>query len=139
MAPLPHAGKGVTLQTSSVSGALALRLAAGLRPLRPHSLRFGREQEEIEKWLAVLEQVLVAHGKAGSPLALELARLPRLLKGYGDTHAAGRENFQRLVSAYRDAATSVSQATPRSCARLRSPRSTIPRAGRQDLGMVWAT
>ena len=150
MAPLPHAGKGVTLQTSSVSGALALRLAAGLRPLRPHSLRFAREQEEIEKWLAVLEQVLVAHGKAGSPLALELARLPRLLKGYGDTHAAGRENFQRLVSAYRGCgdvgfagAAEVLRAT--ALASLNDPacRPPGPRHGVGDLAtrpqpVVWA-
>jgi indolepyruvate ferredoxin oxidoreductase beta subunit len=84
-------GKGVTLQSSSFTGALALRLAAALRPLRPRSLRFAREQEAIERWLALLEDAL----GTGKRDALALARLPRELKGYGDTHAAGRARFER--------------------------------------------
>ena len=50
-------------------------------------------------WLALLERSL---GDARSDAALELARLPRLLKGYGETHCAGREKFQRRVDDYRD-------------------------------------
>lgn len=90
------AGKGVTLQSSSITGALALRLAAALKPLRPRSLRFAREQEAIERWLARLEDALRS---TGSDAALALARLPRELKGYGDTHAAGRARFERGVAA----------------------------------------
>ncbi len=88
----PASGKGVTLQTTSVIGALALRLAAALRPLRPRSLRFGREQEAIEAWLAQLEAAL--RGEGSGPEALALARLPHELKGYGDTYAAGRARFE---------------------------------------------
>ena len=95
---LPDRGKAVTLQTSSVTGALALQLAGALRPLRPHSLRFAREQAAIADWLALLERSL---GDASSDAALEQARLPRLLKGYGETHCAGREEFQRRVQDYR--------------------------------------
>jgi indolepyruvate ferredoxin oxidoreductase beta subunit len=100
--PRAHGGKGIKLQTSSVSGSLALHFAAGLKRLRPYSLRFGREQQAIDEWLEAVEQALVGPGKAGIPIALELARLPRLLKGYGDTHASGSEAFQRILGAYRE-------------------------------------
>lgn len=89
------AGGGMKLQSTSFSGALALRLASALKPLRPRSLRFAREQEAIERWLALLEEALRG---AGAREALALARLPRELKGYGDTHAAGRARFERGVS-----------------------------------------
>lgn len=97
---LPDAGKGIRLQSSSVAGALVLRCAAGLRRLRPYSLRFGREQAAIDQWLANVEQALVTRGSDGLPVALELARLPRLLKGYGDTHSRGHEAFARALAAY---------------------------------------
>ncbi len=88
-------GKGITLQSSSLAGALALRLAAALKPLRPRSLRFAREQEAIERWLALLDDALRGSGPHD---AMALARLPRELKGYGDTHAAGRARFERGVA-----------------------------------------
>ena len=90
--PASAKGGGVRLQATSISGALALRIAAALRPLRPRSLRFAREQEAIERWLVLLENALAG---TGSVDALALARLPRELKGYGDTHAAGRARFER--------------------------------------------
>lgn len=94
-------GKGIRLQVSSAGGALALRVLAGLRPLRPHSLRFAREQSAIEDWLIAVVQALAAGSSDGRAAALELVRLPRLLKGYGDTHAGGRETFRRLLEGYR--------------------------------------
>lgn len=96
-------GAGITLQASSVCGALALRMLAGLRPLRPYSLRFAREQSAIDDWLAAVEMALAAAANADPGAALELARLPRLLKGYGDTHAGGRDAFRRALEAYREA------------------------------------
>jgi indolepyruvate ferredoxin oxidoreductase beta subunit len=97
-APRRRPAPRVTLQTSSVTGALTLRLAAALRPLRPHSLRYAREQQAIAEWQDTLEEALVA-GDTGA--ALELARLPRLIRGYGEAHAAGRANFDRVLAAYR--------------------------------------
>ena len=88
-------GKGLTLQSSSVSGALLLRLAGGLRVLRPRSLRFAREQSGIDGWLGALERALAADDRR----AVELACLPRLLKGYGDTHAAGSSRFTQGLQA----------------------------------------
>jgi indolepyruvate ferredoxin oxidoreductase beta subunit len=94
---LSAGGKGMSLQASSLSGALALRLIAALRPLRPYSLRFAREQKAIDDWLTAVEHG-IAPGR-GNDLALELAQLPRLLKGYGDTHGTGVEDFRRILDA----------------------------------------
>jgi indolepyruvate ferredoxin oxidoreductase beta subunit len=84
---------GRIVRTSSLRGFLLLYAIAALRPLRPRSLRFGVEQERIRAWLAGIQRL------AGSQpaLALELARSQRLVKGYGDTHARGWRNFQRLL------------------------------------------
>ena len=97
----PSARKGVTLQTTSITGALALRALAALRPLRPRSLRFAREQQTIEDWLVALELALTNDARWGGDAAVAIARLPRLIRGYGDTHASGRDNFRRLLDAYR--------------------------------------
>lgn len=97
----PPGGKSIALQAASLRGALALRLAAALRPLRPYSLRFAREQEAIADWLAAVGQALAAGRGASIDLAFELARLPRLLKGYGGTHASGVEDFRRILAAHR--------------------------------------
>jgi len=94
-------GKGIRLQASSVSGALALRFAAALRPLRPYSLRFAREQEAIDDWLALIAETLAGGGPFHVDLALELARLPRLRKGYGTTHESGVADFRRILGAVR--------------------------------------
>lgn len=94
-------GKGIALQATSLSGALALRLATALRSLRPYSLRFAREQEAIDDWLVVISEALAAGGRANIDRALELARLPRLRKGYGATHDSGVNDFQRILDAHR--------------------------------------
>jgi indolepyruvate ferredoxin oxidoreductase, beta subunit len=94
-------GKGVRLQASSACGALALRLAAALRPFRPYSLRFAREQEAIDDWLALIGETLAGGGQSRVDLALELARLPRLRKGYGATHDGGVADFRRILGAHR--------------------------------------
>jgi len=96
-------GKGITLQTTSIAGALALRTLAALRPVRPHSLRFAREQQAIEDWLVALELALAHDDRWEGGAAVAVARLPRLIRGYGETHANGRDNFRRILDAYRRA------------------------------------
>jgi indolepyruvate ferredoxin oxidoreductase, beta subunit len=93
-------GKGIALQASSLSGALALHLAAALRSLRPYSLRFAREQEAIDDWLAAIGEALAAGGSSVDR-AVELARLPRLRKGYGATHDSGVNDFQHILDMHR--------------------------------------
>lgn len=84
---------GRVVRTSTLRGYLLLYGIAALRPLRPRSLRFGAEHERIRTWLAQVERLAPTH----PALALELARSQRLVKGYGDTHARGWRNFQRLL------------------------------------------
>ena len=88
----PAGGHGMLLSTSHVSGYLALRLIARLKPLRRRSLRFHEEREAIGAWLDALGRAL-----ACSPdLSKQIARLPGLLKGYGDTWARGQHSYRRL-------------------------------------------
>ena len=85
--------KGMYLRTTSLTGFLMLRLLAWLRPLRRASLRWSEEQPAIERWLAAVRE---AAGR-NLELALEVALLGRLIKGYGDTHQRGRANFMRIL------------------------------------------
>ena len=89
----PLTSKGRVVQTSSIRGYLLLYFIAALRPLRPQSLRFGIEQQRISNWLASIAALAASQ----PALALEVARTQRLVKGYGDTHARGWRNFQRIM------------------------------------------
>lgn len=80
------------LHSTAVNGFLRLWLLARLRFWRRHSLRFIEEQQAIEAWLAAIE----AAAPSAPDFAREIAECARLLKGYGDTHRRGRDNYQRL-------------------------------------------
>src|SRR5471030_1565300 len=86
---------GKVVQTTSIVGFLQLYVLAGLRTWRRKSLRYQRERHQIDQWLALLVTL------AGEDywLAREMAELPRLLKGYGDTHAHGSRNFGAIMNA----------------------------------------
>ena len=90
----PLTNKGRVVQTSSIRGYLLLYIIAALRPLRPQSLRFGIEQQRISDWLASITALAAVQPE----LALEVARTQRLVKGYGDTHARGWGNYQRIMA-----------------------------------------
>jgi indolepyruvate ferredoxin oxidoreductase, beta subunit len=87
--------RGRTVRTSSLRGFLPLYFVAGLRRFRRSSLRFGVESARIADWLARIEAI----APLDPQLALEVARCQRLVKGYGDTHARGWRNFERLMHA----------------------------------------
>ena len=89
----PFTRKGRTINTSSIRGYLLLYAIASLRGMRRKSLRFQVEHQRIREWLAAIAELASDHPE----LALELARSQRLIKGYGDTHARGWSNYQRLV------------------------------------------
>ena len=64
-----------------------------LRPWRRLTFRFAFEQSLIERWLD-----LVQRGAAQNlELAVEMVECSRLLKGYGETHRRGLENFMTLL------------------------------------------
>jgi indolepyruvate ferredoxin oxidoreductase beta subunit len=105
--------RGMVLNTSSVVGYTLLTTMARCRPLRPRSLRFGREQEAIERWLGM------AVGVAADPeFAREIIQCQQVLKGYGSTWAHGADSFEKLMRAA-DTLVGSSGAAPR-LAELRS-------------------
>jgi indolepyruvate ferredoxin oxidoreductase, beta subunit len=85
---------GRILHTTSIRGFLQLYFLASLRPMRRKSMRFAREQRKISEWLHLVTQ-LAAEDYA---LAVEVAECPRLIKGYGDTHALGLRNFAAILT-----------------------------------------
>ena len=97
---------GMILNTSSIVGYTMLTAMARMRPLRPRSLRFGREQAAIEEWLGVA-------AAAEPDLAREILRCQGVLKGYGATYEHGNDSFAELMRAARkltgtpDAATTL--------------------------------
>ncbi len=83
------------LPSTSVSGFLAMFFLARMRRFRPMGLRYAEEQAGIEDWLG---QVHAAAAAGDHALALEIATLPRLLKGYGETQRRGRAGFAAVMS-----------------------------------------
>lgn len=88
-------GKGRVVQTTSLSGFLLLYVLASMRGLRRKSFRFAREQKLIRQWLAELPRL----ASQNYQLAVEVAECPRLIKGYGDTHARGMHNYTTVLTA----------------------------------------
>jgi indolepyruvate ferredoxin oxidoreductase beta subunit len=87
--------KGRIVQTTSLFGFLLMYSLAEMRRLRRRSLRFQREHQAIDQWLAEIPPIAALD----YALALELAECPRIVKGYGETHARGAAQFQRILSA----------------------------------------
>lgn len=84
-----------TLTSTSLAGFVSLWLLVCLRPLRRSSLRFQREDVQIHDWLGQLNALAADDYE----LAVAFADLPRLIKGYGDTHVRGQRNFSVLLDA----------------------------------------
>jgi indolepyruvate ferredoxin oxidoreductase, beta subunit len=85
--------KGRVLKTTSISGFSLLYLLSRFKRMRPHSLRFAAEQDALEAWLGLVTEV----ARTDYALALEVARMRGLVKGYGDTHERGRAKYDRLA------------------------------------------
>jgi len=83
---------GMEVKTTSVTGYLRFWLLAKLRRWRPRSHRFREEQGGIESWLGLIAQAATL----SADLALEIAECARLIKGYGDTHKRGTDNYRRI-------------------------------------------
>lgn len=85
-------GRGVNISTTGVTGYWTMRALAGFGRIRRSSLRFAEEKVAIERWIGAMRQAL----QASPQFAGALAELPRLLKGYGDTHLRGRANYAAI-------------------------------------------
>jgi indolepyruvate ferredoxin oxidoreductase beta subunit len=70
-------------------------MVAGMRRWRRKSLRFKKEQKAIADWLALITRI----APEDYALALEIAECPRMVKGYGDTHAQGEKNYEAIMTA----------------------------------------
>ncbi len=90
--------KGMVLNTSSVGGYTLLNVMARVRPLRPRTVRFVREQAEIDAWL----DSALAVAPTDQELATEIIKLQHVLKGYGSTYEHGSESFALLMQAADD-------------------------------------
>ena len=84
---------GRTVKTTSIRGFLLLYLMAALRPLRRRSLRFARERASIEAWLALVAKT----AERDYELALGVAGMRGLIKGYGDTHERGHAKYLAMA------------------------------------------
>lgn len=86
---------GRVVETTSIRGFLQLWFVARLKPWRRSSLRWQAEQAHLEAWLAAVAET-VARDPA---LAVEVAELRNLVKGYGDTHARGSASYAAIMAA----------------------------------------
>jgi indolepyruvate ferredoxin oxidoreductase, beta subunit len=84
---------GKQIRTGTVTGFLMLHILGGWKRWRRGTLRYQEENERIERWLGRIEHLAMTN----YPLAVELARAHRLVKGYGETHERGWRNFCALV------------------------------------------
>ena len=91
---------GMAINTASVSGFLRFYILAKLRGFRPRTWRFQEEQRGIEDWL----RLIVRAAPLSAELAIEIAECARLIKGYGDTHKRGSDNYRQIVSQVIEAA-----------------------------------
>ncbi len=99
--------RGRVVRTNSVRGYLLLSFLASLRRWRRSTLRFQVENAHIETWLRDIAKA------PGAALALEIVRCQRLVKGYGDTHARGWRNFERLRDVWQRRGRDLAPATLR--------------------------
>lgn len=91
----PLFNKGRRIPTTSLWGFTLLFLLGRMRWMRRGSLRFSWEQTRIDQWFAMVVDL----ADSDYALALEVAGLQRLIKGYGDTHSRSLANFHRISRA----------------------------------------
>jgi indolepyruvate ferredoxin oxidoreductase beta subunit len=96
--PAARSGRALKLRTSGPWGYAALKALAALRPLRPNSERFAREQRAIDAWLGTI----LATAPADYALACRLAELAALARGYGEAGARGAARLSGLLSTWTD-------------------------------------
>jgi indolepyruvate ferredoxin oxidoreductase beta subunit len=86
--------KGRKVKTSSIRGFMLLYIVASMKPLRSRTLRWADEQARQTDWLARVVEI----AREDYALAVEVAHLIGLVKGYGDTQERGREKYQTLMA-----------------------------------------
>jgi indolepyruvate ferredoxin oxidoreductase beta subunit len=115
--------RGRMVRTTSLRGFLLLYCVASLKPFRRGSLRHDREMRFLTEWLETVRST------AGTDisLAIGLAHLRNLVKGYGDTYERGRLKYQAICSSL------SKNPGPSAAADLRA---LVAAAGRDEDGMA---
>ena len=88
--------KGRRVSTTKLGGFLLLSMMSRMAWLRKYSLRLSRETHRIESWLSEINTA----AQEDYSLAVEVAGLQRLVKGYGDTHARGLHRYSVIMDVY---------------------------------------
>ncbi|MEM7467772.1 MAG: indolepyruvate oxidoreductase subunit beta family protein [Pseudomonadota bacterium] len=82
------------INSAKISGFLLLYILAGMRRFRRSTLRYEVEQTRIRTWLQRISDAATQN----MDLAVEITECQHLIKGYGDTHARGLKNYQRIMT-----------------------------------------
>ncbi len=85
--------KGRRIRTDSLAGYVTLYLLGGMKGWRRRTLRHAQEMAHLESWLTAV----MAEVDRDYPLAVEIVKCRRLIKGYSDTHARGLSKFDRVM------------------------------------------
>ena len=86
--------RGRTIRTTSLRGFLLLYGLASLKRFRRSTLRFSRETRFLEQWLQTVRRAI----DTDVTVAIELARLRNLVKGYGSTYERGLQKYTKISS-----------------------------------------
>ena len=81
------------VRSNTITGFLKLWFLAKLRLYRPKTFRYKQEQESIVQWLNTIKNAAEKH----YGLAVEVAELANLRKGYSDTHRRGIANYSKIM------------------------------------------
>jgi len=84
---------GLYVKTSTISGFLLLWVAARMKGLRRYGYRYQMEQQNIERWLALVAQ----SASIGYEFGLEVVECAKLIRGYSETYQEGLANYERIV------------------------------------------
>ena len=87
-------GGGKRMPTTKLRGFIPLWALSKLRFMRRRSFRFQLEQIRIKQWIGWM----IEYTPQDYAFACEIASMQRLLKGYGDTHARGLANYNRIMA-----------------------------------------
>lgn len=86
---------GKKIQTAKLGGFLMLYLMASMRGMRRRTLRYAVEHQAMAEWLSKVTDLI----SRDYEMAVELVKCQRLIKGYGETHARGKANFDKIIGA----------------------------------------
>tara|TARA_B100000029_G_scaffold289037_1_gene282795 strand:+ start:1055 stop:2509 length:1455 start_codon:yes stop_codon:yes gene_type:complete len=95
MSHLPFIGKGMKINSLTISGFIILKFLSSFRYIRPVSLRYNEEQKNIDIWI---NNLILSLNKSIS-FSEGLADMPQLLKGYGDTWDRGIKKYNKINDA----------------------------------------